>query len=293
MRLLIISGSKSLGKANQYFVAEGKKLFNTVLLVPLKSIRVELDGGKPKIYYKNTDLTKFDACLPRLFAEDFVFGEIVLDILQNAKVYMPTTPEAYQLSNHKYYMSKALSEIKAPIPDSALCVGTVPALKIAEKMGFPIVVKMLSGFGGKGVMFASSKKEFTPILDTLQVFKEFILLQKYVEGGNEDLRCYVVGKEIHSIRRVSEEGDLRSNVSRGGRPRLMAFPEEYRNIVLNSATIAGAELCAVDLINSDEGALVVEVNFTPGIMVKYFGPKFAKIFLKYIHKRAKEIKKIV
>lgn len=293
MRLLIISGSKSLGKASQYFVAEGKKLFETVLLVPLTSIRVELNGKKPMIYYKNTDLTKFDACLPRLFAEDFVFGEVVLDILQSSGVYMPTSSEAYQLSNHKYYMSKALSEIKVPIPDSALCVGTVPAVMIAEKMGYPIVVKMLSGFGGKGVMFARSKQEFTPILDTLQVFKEFILLQKFVESGREDLRCYVVGKEIHAVRRIAREDDLRSNVSRGGRPRLVDFPEEYRDIVLNSATIAGAELCAVDLIKSDEGALVVEVNFTPGIMVKYFGPRFAKIFLKFIYKRAKEKKMLV
>ncbi len=94
MRLLIISGSKSLGKASQYFVAEGKRLFETVLLVPLTSIRVELNGKKPMLYYKNTDLTKFDACLPRLFAEDFVFGEVVLDILQSSEVYLPTSSEA-------------------------------------------------------------------------------------------------------------------------------------------------------------------------------------------------------
>ncbi|MFH1586528.1 MAG: ATP-grasp domain-containing protein [Candidatus Diapherotrites archaeon] len=293
MRLLIISGSKSLGKANQYFVSEGKKLFDSVLLIPLTSIRVELDGKKPRAFYKNTDLTKFDACLPRLFAEDFVFGEVVLDILQNSGVYMPTTAEAYQISNHKYYMSKALSEISIPIPDSALCVGTVPAVKIAEKMGYPIVVKMLSGFGGKGVMFASSKQEFTPILDTLQIFKEFIVLQKFVESGREDLRCYVVGKDIHAVKRMACEGDLRSNVSRGGRPRLADFPEDYRDMVLNSAKIAGAELCAVDLIMSGGKAFVVEVNFTPGIMVKYFGPKFAKIFLKFIYKRAKEKKMVV
>ncbi len=293
MKFLLINGSKCHKKATQFLIQEAKKQFDSVLSVPLNGVRVQCIDGKTKLFYKNTDLTKFDACYARLFAEDFVFGEIILDILENEGVYIPTSPEAFQIANHKYYTVKVLSKISVPVPKSSLCVGPKAALIITKKTGFPVVVKLLSGFGGKGVMLVQNESEFKPLLDTLNIFKEFIALQEFIKNKGEDIRCYVVGDVIHSVKRIAAEGDWRANVSRGGKAQITRLPSEQREIVFNSAKIIGFELGAVDLLQTDGRCKVVEVNFSPGMMIKFFNRKFAEIFIRFIHKRAREKKLVV
>jgi len=288
MKFLLINGSQSTDDTTKRLIREAKRLFDTVLTVPLDKIIVKSEEGVNKLFYKNTDLTRFDACFPRLFGADFIFGQLILEILEESNVYIPGSIESFQLSNHKYYTLKQLSKISVPIPTTTLSVGQDPAIKAAEKTGYPLVVKLLAGYAGKGVMKAQSEAEFKPLLDTMEVFKEFVSSQEYVEGKGQDIRNLVFGERVITIRRSAKGKDWRSNVSIGGTASIIRTPKNYRDIAVNASKIMGSEICAVDMIETPEGPVVVEVNFTPGIMEKLFKRRLAKHMVEYIHKRARE-----
>lgn len=287
MKFLLVTGSKSRSDTSQMLISEAKKYFDTVLVVPISKIRIELEKGETKVMYKETNLNKFDVCYLRIFAEDFVIGEIVMDALADAGVYIPGCLEAYQLSNNKYYTVKVLGEAGLPVPDSSLSVGQQVAVQISEKISFPIVIKLLSGFGGRGVMRVQNKAEFKPLLDTLRVLEEFLSAQQFIESKGIDLRCYVVGEEVYAVRRSAPAGEWRANISRGGDAQLAKINKEQKKIVLDAAKIIGMELGTIDLIESKGKTFIVEANFTPGLIIDFFGRKFARIFIRFLYDKAR------
>lgn len=288
MKFLLINGSKAKQETAQLVINEAKKYFDTVLSLPLNKIRIECVDGKTRLLYKDTDLRKFDVCYPRFFAEDFLFGQIVLDILWSSRTYLPNCPESFEVANNKYMTVQLLSEIDVPLPATALSVSQKSAMEISEKLGFPIVVKLISGFGGKGVMRMQSMQEFKPVLDTLVVFEEFLCTQEFVDGQGKDLRCYVIGDDVLAVRRYAAAGEWRSNISRGGRAELTSLPKQYKEIVLKSAKVLGMELATVDIVETKHGPRVIEANFCPGLILRFFGRKFVKAFVKFFYKKAKE-----
>ncbi len=291
MKFLLITGKKSRKIVRQMLLEEAQKYFDIVLFAPLRKIRVECDK-EVKLYFRSTDLTEFDACYTRFFANDFVLAEIVLDILNQSSVFLPVSPEAYQVCNHKYYTTKILSKSGIPVPKSTLGMTAKTSSNLTNRLGFPVAVKLLSGFGGKGVMRSNSEAEFKPIVDTLRVFKGFICTQEFFEKRKQDVRAFVFGKEVYGIKRIAKEGDWRANVSSGGKAEIVDLSHEIKEIALKTAQLLGMEICAVDFIVTDSGPKVIEVNFCPGIFPDFFGNRFAKILVKYIYDRALEIKKI-
>ncbi|MFH1696535.1 MAG: RimK family alpha-L-glutamate ligase [Candidatus Diapherotrites archaeon] len=288
MKFLLISGRGAKEQTTGYFVQEAKKRFSTVLSVPLDKIRIECENGQNRIYYKTTDLSKFHVCYARLFAKDFIFGDVVLDILEQSGVYMPTSADSFQIANHKYYTAQALGKLHIPVPTTFISVSPKPAVRIARRMKYPVVVKLLSGFGGRGVMLAQSEAELQPIADTLQVFKEFISIQQFVKARNEDLRCYVLGEDVKGVRRIAPKGDWRANVSRGGKAQWARLPEGAKEIAVNSAKALGMDVCAVDLLQTDKGLYVAEVNFSPGIIPKFFRRQIAGFIMEYLYNEGKK-----
>ncbi len=290
MKFCLIASEKSDEEVRQIMMDEAQKLFDSVLYVPLKKIRIECRKGKTRVMFKNTDLSEFDAAYLRVFGDDFVFGEVVLDALGNTDIFLATSPEAYQMCNHKYFTVKALSKIGVPSLNSSLAITPKTAVAVAKKIGFPVVVKLLRGFGGKGVMLANSEKEFTPILDTLQVFEEFIATQEFVPGIQSDMRCYVFGKTVYGIRRSGEGDEWRSNLSRGGKAEKIELDENLKEMAVRSAELLGLEVGAIDFLETPQGYRLVEANFTPGVLYPFFGPEFGKRIVSYIFRRAKKEK---
>jgi glutathione synthase/RimK-type ligase-like ATP-grasp enzyme len=203
MKLLIITGSNAKEEATYHFIEESKKLFESTLVAPLEKIRAEYNGKKTNVYFKNTDLSKYDACLPRLFPGDSLFAGIVLDALEKNGVYLPATAQSFNIANHKYYTVKVLAEAGINVPTSALSVTAEPALRMSKTVGYPLVVKLITGFGGKGVMLAKEENDFKPLMDTLKLFNEFISIQEFFKGHTSDTRCIVLGKEVIGIKRTS------------------------------------------------------------------------------------------
>ncbi len=293
MKFILIEGESSRKEVKQHLLAEARKLYDTVLSIPLKKVRIDLNNGETKVLYKNQDISKFDSVYSRIFLKDFLFGEILLNVLDKSKIYIPTSAEAYQISNHKYYTVKVLSEINLPIPNSSLCAHPETAMALTKKIGFPTVVKVLSGFGGKGVMLIKSENELKPIIETLRVFKEFVSTQEYIPSTGEDIRCYVLGDDVIAVKRKGKAGEWRANVSKGGSAEIIEVPEKQKEIAMKAAKLLGLDVCSVDFMESAKGPIIIEVNFTPGIIWKFFDGYIGAKMIRAIYKKTQQYKKSV
>ncbi|MFH1391151.1 MAG: RimK family alpha-L-glutamate ligase [Candidatus Diapherotrites archaeon] len=289
MKICIISG-KSGVDVQPLIIEEAQKKFESMLFVSLNKIRISCENGETKIFYKNRDLSEFDVVWVRAFGEDFVLAEMLLDILENSGVYVQSTAEAFQVCNHKFYTIKVVSSIGIPVPDSSISVTPEVSANIVKRTGFPVVVKLLSGFGGKGVMLVNSEEEFKPILETLRVFDEFISTQEYMPAEATDYRALVIGKEVMGIKRKGGAGEWRANVSTGGSAEKIELDEDVKEMALRAAELIGADVCSVDFLMTKNGPMLVEINFTPGMIQKFFGNKIAKAILNFLYKKGLENK---
>jgi ribosomal protein S6--L-glutamate ligase len=289
MKFVLISGQEG-EDVKHIFIEEAKKIFDSVLYVPIDLVRLDFGENGITAKYKNVDLCSFDCAYVRVFQKDFLFAEILLDLLESKGVAMPSCLDGYQITNHKYYSVQRVARIGIPSPDSSLSISPKSALSLGEKLGYPMVLKLLQGYGGKGVMLLRSEEELRPILDTLQVFDEFLAMQSFIPNANTDTRALVIGDEAIGIRRKGSGNEWRANVSAGGSAEIIELSDDIKKMALSCSHLIGLSICAIDFIETKDGPKFIEANFTPGIMPKYFGHALAIKMLSHIRELAIEKK---
>lgn len=283
--IAIIAATRYHKANNRLLLKEAEKLFDKVLFVPINKLRIVHESGSSKILYKDTNILDFDACYPRFGSSDFFMGEAVLRILDSAKIYTPVSLRGYQISNHKYYTIKRLAENKIPCLLTSLSASPQATESIVKAFGFPVVLKLISGFAGKGVMLVRDKKQLLSILDTVHLFEDYIAAQRFVPGRNTDIRCYVFGDEVLSVRRTGKPGDWRANISRGGKAEIIEGNEKMEKCAVKAARVLGFDICAIDFIETNltkQGFAVIEANFQPGPFRKFLGNIVPKKMMEFI-----------
>ncbi len=138
---------------------------------------------------------------------------------------------------------------------------------LAEQVGgLPAIVKLNQGTQGIGVMLATTLEELETLLNTFWDLGHEILLQEFVrESEGRDVRALVVGERVvAAMRRQAKEGEFRSNIHRGAAGTALEIPREFAQVAVSAARVLGLEVAGVDLLESKEGPLVVEVNSSPG-----------------------------
>jgi len=282
----LIIGSRKYKKSTvNALIEESKKVFEKVLFVPVDKIQIQTSSLTVGLYYKGTDLLSFDAIYPRLSSKDYLIGEPILKIIGQSNAYCPVNLQSFQITNHKYYTSQRLSNQGVPGIVSTLFISPKYASLSIQETGYPVVMKLISGFAGKGVVLINDEKQLNSILDAVHLFEEFISTQRFVKNDGTDLRCYVVGKNVVSVRRRGAKGDWRANVSRGGTAEVIETTQEMKEISLSAANTLGVDICAVDLMESQKGLVVIEVNFMPGPFKAFLGTKMIQEWVSFIKKK--------
>lgn len=288
MKICIITQESNKGRKKEY-IESAKKYFSNVLGVNLNQIRVEAGGdGKATVYYKSTDLSDFDVVFFRAHSQSLPFSEMVLDILESNGVYVPNSIDALQMTCHKYHSVMRVARIGVPVPDSSLAITPESALRYSKIFGFPLILKLLRGFGGKGVMMIRTKDELKSILETLSVFDEFLSSQKFVPNPGEDIRAYVIGDEVIGIKRKGAENEWRANVSTGGTATIVELPEKLKEMSRRIAQLIGLEIAGLDFIESGDEFVFIEANFTAGYMPTMFGTQLLDKMMEYLYHEAVE-----
>jgi ribosomal protein S6--L-glutamate ligase len=262
--------------------------FSSVLFVPTEGIRIGVKKGKFPIFYREINLADFDAVVPRIGASKAMFGYLITKYLVESGVYVPMKPESILIAHDKYLTLEILNRVKVPVPETYLTMSPPSAKRIVSELKSPIVMKLLGGSGGKGVMFSDDEENASSLIDTLNVLRQPLFIEKYIQNPGEDIRIVVVGNNtVASMKRIAKKGGKRSNLASGGKGVPYKIDSTLERIAIKSAKAIGAEVCGVDVIEGREGPIVIEMNITPGMKIADITNKnIPRVIADYIADRA-------
>lgn len=229
---------------------------------------INLSSQKPMVHYMGKDLTDYDAVIPRIGASITFYGAAIVRQFEMMGVFCLNNSISITRSRDKFRALQLLSRkgIDLPITGFARAPDDIDDL-INMAGGPPLVIKLIEGTQGIGVVLAETKKAAHSVIQALLSLKENIIVQEYIkESQGSDLRCFVIGNEVvAAMQRQARAGEFRANIHCGGSAKPVAITNEEREIAIKSAKIMGLNVAGVDLLRSDRGPLVIEVNSSPGL----------------------------
>jgi ribosomal protein S6--L-glutamate ligase len=221
------------------------------------------------VFYENLPLPNFDVIIPRPnFIEEPSLHTVTTDLLVRAGYRVLNKQPTFSLSKNKLAQHARLTAAGIAMPRWAIARTPEAAWDAAQKIGLPIVIKTAFGTWGKGVFYADSSETFHPIVDYLNVRDgNPVIVEKFVaEANRKDLRVIVIGgKIIAAMERTAREGDIRANASIGGVGSKVALSEEEKQIAIAATASLELDIAGVDILRSNRGPLVIEVNSNPGL----------------------------
>ena len=293
MKIAILSRSKSIYSTNR-LVEAAQARGHEVRVIDHVRCFMDITSDRPSIHYKDEEFgpEHFDAVIPRIGASVTFYGTAVVRQFEMMGVYSVNESVAITRSRDKLRSLQLLSRKKIGIPVTAFANSPddVPGL-IREVGGAPLVIKLLEGTQGIGVVLAETRTAAKSVIQGFMGLSANILVQEYIkEAGGSDLRCFVVGgKVIAAMQRTAPDGDFRSNLHRGGTATLVKLTAQERRTAVNAAKIMGLNVCGVDLLRSNRGPLVMEVNSSPGLggIEAATNKDVADIIIEFIEKEAR------
>ena len=282
----------SLGSESSKWTIEAmEKYFDSVDNVNLKNIEVNLSSGKSDVLYNGKPLKLYDC----IYAKgSFRYAQTLRAItgIYHPNTYMPIRAGAFTVGHDKILTHLFLQQAKIPMPTTYLTSSSTAAKKILQKVNYPIIFKFPSGTGGKGVMYAESFAAASSLMDALESLRQPFLIQEYIETGGEDIRVIVVGERVvAAMKRKALVGEKRANIHSGGEGEAF-LPDAYmKKLAVEAAKVIGSDICAVDLLESVKGPVVVELNLSPGLqgITLATGVNVADKIAKYLYEKTKHI----
>ena len=229
---------------------------------------IDLEKGRPNLYFRQKQLSQYDAVLPRIGASVTYFGTAVVRQFEQMDVFCANTSASISNSRDKLRSLQILSRHQIGIPKTTFVrdkKDVMPAIKRVG--GAPVIIKLLEGTQGIGVLLAETENSAEAIIEMLQSQKQNVLIQKFVaESKGRDIRAFVVGDQVvAAMRRVAQGQEFRSNVHRGGIAEPITLDKEYRETAVRAAQIMGLRIAGVDMLEGTSGPQIMEVNSSPGL----------------------------
>jgi ribosomal protein S6--L-glutamate ligase len=229
---------------------------------------IDLSGDDPDLQFRGKQLSDYDAILPRIGNSITYFGTAVVRQFEQMDVYTPNTSWGITNSRDKLRATQILSRHNIGMPATTFVRDRADVIPAIERVGgAPVVIKLLEGTQGIGVILAPELKVAEAIIETLQSTRQQVLIQRFVkESKGRDIRALVVGdRVVAAMRRVAKGDEFRSNVHRGGSVEPVTLEPEYERVAVRAAQIMGLRVAGVDMLEGNEGPLVMEVNSSPGL----------------------------
>lgn len=267
MKLGILSTSPNNYSTSRLREAATQRGHDVKVLNTLR-FSIELQEGEPDLHFRSNQLSEYDAVIPRIGASITYFGTAVVRQFEQMDVYTPNTAAGISNSRDKLRSLQILSRHDIGIPHTTFVRDRKDVLPAIERIGgAPVIIKILEGTQGVGVILADSTKVAEAIIETLQTAKQNVLIQKFVkESKGTDVRAFVVGDQVIAAMRRRATGDeFRSNVHRGGTTEAITLDEKTAQVAVRAAQIMGLRVAGVDILESNDGPLIMEVNSSPGL----------------------------
>jgi ribosomal protein S6--L-glutamate ligase len=252
---------------------------------------MDITSSKPGIYYRGEKLSGYDAVIPRIGASITEYGTAVIRQFEMMGVYCLTESIPLGRSRDKLRALQLLSRKGIGMPVTGFAHDVANGRELIKLVGgAPVVLKLLAGTQGRGVVLAETIKAAESVIDAFVELGADFLVQEFIkEAGGSDVRAFVIGRRVFAaMERTAAEGEFRSNLHRGGTAMLTKLTPEERATAVKAAQTMGLRVAGVDLLRSQRGPLVMEVNSSPGLrgIEEATGKDVAGRVIRYIEENA-------
>jgi len=291
MKIAILSNGNA-NYSTRRLVAEAEQRGHQVRVIKYKDCYLSLDEKHPNIFYRGEKLPKYDAIIPRIANSMTRYGCAIVRQFEMQGTWTASSSIAISRARDKLRSQQILTKAGIDTPKTLVSRNTADIDDLIEQIGLPVIIKLATSTHGNGVVLAETKKAAKSALQAFYLYNEDgtnILLQEYIEeSAGVDIRAFVVGSRVvASMKRQSLDDDFRSNLHKGGEGTSVKLTAEEKRIVVKAAKVMGLHVAGVDLMRSDRGPLVLEVNASPGFGIeKVTGRNVAEKIIEYIEHNA-------
>lgn len=267
MKIAILSQDANLYSTRRLREA-GETRGHDVRVVNYLRCYMNITSHKPTVFYNGRPLEDFDAVIPRIGASRTFYGTAVVRQFEVMGVFSANDSQAISRSRDKLRCLQILAREGIGLPVTGFAHDTQDIDGLIESVGgAPLVIKLLEGTQGIGVVLAETRQAAKSVIEAFRGLEVNILVQEFIqEAQGADLRCLVVGgKVIAAMKRQGAPGEFRSNLHRGGQASAIKLTPEERSTAIRSAKAMGLRVAGVDLLRSNHGPVVMEVNSSPGL----------------------------
>ncbi len=267
MKIAILSRDSKLYSTHRLYEAAVKR-GHEVYVIDYLRCYINIATKKPMVIFGGKELNDIDAVIPRIGASHTFYGAAVVRQFEMMGKYTLNRSQAILRSRDKLRSLQIMGERGIHLPTTGCAHSTkdIDGL-ISIAGGAPVVIKLLEGTQGIGVVLAETKKAAESVIEAFRGLREHIIVQEFIKESNgEDIRCLVVGdRVVAAMMRKGAKGEFRSNLHRGGTGFKIKITPEERAIAIKAAQAMGLKVAGVDILRSNHGPLVMEVNSSPGL----------------------------
>jgi ribosomal protein S6--L-glutamate ligase len=288
MRIAVLSRNPNLYSTKRLIEA-GVKRNHEMLIVDHSKCDLVIEKKNPVVIYKGQKLEHVDAVIPRIGASVTFFGTAVVRQFEMMKVFTAVESQALVRSRDKLRSLQVLSRAGLGLPKTVFTNYSRNVKDIIQGAGgAPVVIKLLEGTQGLGVVLAETDNAAESVIEAFNGLKVRVIVQEFVkEAKGADIRVFVVdGVVVGAMKRQGKKGEFRSNLHRGGTAEIIQLSEDEENAALKAAKVMGLGICGVDLLQSNHGPLILEVNSSPGLegIEVATGKDIANSIIRYVER---------
>jgi len=291
MKIGILSRNAELYSTSRLVEAAEQREHEVQVINPLLCY-MNITSLRPTVYMRGKPLDDFDAIIPRIGASITYYGAAVVRQFEMMGVYSVNESVAISRSRDKLRSLQLLARAGIGLPVTGFAHSTMYTQDLIDMVGgAPLVVKLLEGTQGVGVVLAETENSGKSVIEAFKGLKANILVQEFIkEAGGSDIRCFVIGgRVVASMMRRGKEGEFRSNLHRGGSSNAIRITPQERTTAVRAAQVMGLNVAGVDMLRSNHGPVVMEVNSSPGLegIEKATDKDVAGRIISFIEKNAK------
>jgi len=283
--------SNPLLYSNKRIMEAGKANGHEMIFLNVQQCYMKLDSINPEVRYRGgNSLNNLDAIIPRIKPNLTFYSLALIRQFESLGIYCANSWESISKSRDKLYSSQLFSQNGIHIPITGFAKSPLDTTDLINMVnGAPLIIKLLEGTQGKGVVLAENSKAAESVINAFKSLQANILVQEFIkEAEGKDIRCFVIdGKVVASIQRKAAKGEFRANLHQGGTASAIKITAEEKKLAVKAARVLGMQIAGVDIIRSNRGPLVLEVNSSPGLegIEKTTGKDIAGMMISAIEKQ--------
>lgn len=289
MKIAVLASDPEL-YSNKRLMEAGRERGHDMHFINARNCYMNISAARPEIHYRGGEVLEgFDAIIPRIRPALTFYGTAVVRQFEMMGVYCLNDSLAITRARDKLRTLQFLMRKGIDMPNTGFANSPIDTKDLIKMVGgAPVIVKLLESSQGVGVVLAETCTAAESVINAFKSLKANILVQEFIkEAAGKDIRCFVVGgKIVASMQREAVEGEYRSNMHRGGSASIIRLTSEERKMAIKTARVMGLKVAGVDIIRSNTGPKLLEVNSSPGLegIEKVTSKDVAGMMIEYIEK---------